>query len=437
MPHYISSGSYATTAGKYRFLILPRYGMDLDSIFKMKNKRFSAKTVLTVSIQILDILEYLHGKGYAHCDIKGSNLLLGYQNQNYPNLKRPIKSKKERVCELCNRTHSNCLTCNNRHPNHKNEDHEFTYKREQSANQVYLLDYGLASRFIYNNEHKIFCEDARKAHAGTVQFCSRDAHIGCTGRRSDLENLGLLMVFWLSSKLPWDDCISDPELVKDMKQEALSNLDTFLYNQLGDTTPHCINEYFKYVSKLSFDDEPDYEYCRKLFCKGLLERGYKNDNFLDFDRAVSCDRTKKLLLKKVKKQTENIRIKKQLHPKYLFDRKPLGMNSQVLIVKKPTLRSTERRDLRKSKFNWAKILQSDPENIIRQNKKPAETKTREVCSRTRKTTESSETETNIGSIDLSRLNPTYAMIEVVNRAQERSSSNNNNVPIGKNKGDFW
>lgn len=42
-----------------------------------KNKRFNLKTALTVSMQIIDTLEYIHGKGYVHSDIKASNILLG------------------------------------------------------------------------------------------------------------------------------------------------------------------------------------------------------------------------------------------------------------------------------------------------------------------------------------------------------------------------
>lgn len=44
---------------------------------------------------------------------------------------------------------------------------------------VYLLDYGLATRYKYRDgRHKEYRHDERRAHDGTLEFTSRDAHIG-------------------------------------------------------------------------------------------------------------------------------------------------------------------------------------------------------------------------------------------------------------------
>ena len=76
----------------------------------------------------IDVLEYIHDKGYIHADIKASNLLIGYT--------------------------------------------------KGTENQVFLVDYGLACRYAVDGVHKEYKYDGRKAHDGTIEFTSRDAHIG-------------------------------------------------------------------------------------------------------------------------------------------------------------------------------------------------------------------------------------------------------------------
>ena len=44
--------------------------------------------------------------------------------------------------------------------------------------QVYLVDYGLACKYQIDGKHKELKEDPRKAHDGTIEFTSIDAHKG-------------------------------------------------------------------------------------------------------------------------------------------------------------------------------------------------------------------------------------------------------------------
>lgn len=74
------------------------------------------------------MLEYIHSKEYIHADIKASNLLIGY--------------------------------------------------KPGTENQVFLVDFGLACRYANDGKHKEYKYDQRKAHDGTIEFTSRDAHIG-------------------------------------------------------------------------------------------------------------------------------------------------------------------------------------------------------------------------------------------------------------------
>jgi len=46
--------------------------------------------------------------------------------------------------------------------------------------QVYLVDYGLAFRYTADNVHKKYEPDPKKAHNGTIEYTSRDAHSGAS-----------------------------------------------------------------------------------------------------------------------------------------------------------------------------------------------------------------------------------------------------------------
>ena len=66
-------------------------------------------------------------------------------------------------------------------------------------------------RYLRNGVHLEYKPDARRAHDGTVEYASRDAHIGAHSRRSDLEILGYNLVHWMSGTLPWMDNLKDPK----------------------------------------------------------------------------------------------------------------------------------------------------------------------------------------------------------------------------------
>ena len=83
-------------------------------------------------------------QGYVHNDIKAQNLLLGHGKAN--------------------------------------------------ENEVYLVDFGLATKYQRPGGHLEFKPDPKKAHDGTIEYTSRDAHIGTHARRSDLEILGYNLV---------------------------------------------------------------------------------------------------------------------------------------------------------------------------------------------------------------------------------------------------
>ena len=89
----------------------------------------------------IEALEFLHESEYVHADVKGSNLLTGFGAAH--------------------------------------------------LHEVYLVDYGLAYRYCPDGEHKPYKEDPRRAHDGTIEFTSIDAHKGVSKY--------FILVIWVTS----------------------------------------------------------------------------------------------------------------------------------------------------------------------------------------------------------------------------------------------
>ncbi|XP_051153821.1 serine/threonine-protein kinase VRK1-like [Leptopilina boulardi] len=251
VPTYEGSGSHIYQNQRYRFLVIPRYGIDVGKLFVSYGRKLSTKLVNGLAVQMLDALEYIHSQGYAHADVKGSNILLTTNG---------LGSEVEKA-------------------------------------QAFLVDYGLAYRFRSGNGvHKPFVHDERRAHEGTLEFTSRDAHHGTHSRRGDLETLGYNLLQWLCGKLPWEKenelhlSTVNPEEIQAQKEKMLSDVSLSIQKCFSGKrkAPENLIEYFTYISRLGFETKPNYTYLRNLFCQGsmfeeniltLVNKGITNENF--------------------------------------------------------------------------------------------------------------------------------------------------------------
>lgn len=194
--------------GKWRgmnVLVMCKHGPSLRDIID-KEGAFLMKQVLSIGMQVLVRIRYIHSKGYLHRDIKPRNIVTG------------LNDKKE----------------------------------------LYIIDFGLAKRFLVGERRKHIKHKESRPLVGTTMFCSARAHEGIElSRRDDLESLGYTLVYLSKFSLPW-------EYLKNLKGHDFGDVvgkakhHTSLA-QLCKGLPSEIREYFEYVLRLQFEQEPDYD----------------------------------------------------------------------------------------------------------------------------------------------------------------------------------
>lgn len=247
-----------TKEKKYRFLVLQRFGDDVLKIWQRAHEHFDMYSAFNIALKVIDTIEYIHSHGYVHADIKASNLLIECNNRK-TNLdskpkdltngnahrqssvdsgngsiddnktrasrSRSIATKRERPKSIVNGGSEEKIEAS---PNEKSTI--------EPSDQIYLIDFGLVERF-YSKDgtHREHVEDQRRANNGTVEFSSRDAHIGAFARRSDLESLAYNLLYWVSGgRLPWTHVSKDHQLVEASKKWYMDNLEIFVN--------YCFNE---------------------------------------------------------------------------------------------------------------------------------------------------------------------------------------------------
>uniref|UniRef100_A0A1B0GIE4 non-specific serine/threonine protein kinase n=1 Tax=Lutzomyia longipalpis TaxID=7200 RepID=A0A1B0GIE4_LUTLO len=326
MPKYIASGSHTFGRQRYRFLILERYTFNLNSIVR-EHHVIDQKNILVIACQILDILQHLHDNGYAHSDIKAENLMIGKEtktipatnglrrgrNENHPNgmfedgysnhipgkfVRRAEKITYNRLWHRLRplKTINYCVddTDSDSASNYSDDFDEETQwevkpkaravaQKTVTVDRIYLIDFGLASKFVDSQGvHRPFCIDQRRAHDGTLEFTSRDAHLGAHSRRSDLECLGYNLVYWSEGFLPWkldSEVINQQqnlERVHHMKEHFMMDVVAMLEHVYGKGVPKYLGTYLTYVNNLTYCEEPDYAYCRKIFVDEFRRLGGGN-----------------------------------------------------------------------------------------------------------------------------------------------------------------
>jgi len=191
---------------KYRYVILPKFDYSLQDLIDKKHK-FSQKEIDKVINDVMTSLEYIHGKGYLHLDLKPENIMKGINNK------------------------------------------------------WFLIDYGMAKSYNQTNENVI---NKKEAGNGTPYYMARDAHIGRMSRKTDVESLTFI-VFQLLKNLQGEKMEliwMKPKLPKETKQnyehEILQQKIDFFNNVGNQNVPDKYVSFAKRVDEIIPGFVPNY-----------------------------------------------------------------------------------------------------------------------------------------------------------------------------------
>lgn len=216
--------------GDYNVLVMDLLGPSLEDLFNFCSRKLSLKTVLMLADQMINRIEFVHSRCFLHRDVKPDNFLMGLGRR---------------------------------------------------ANQVYVIDFGLAKKYRDPISHQHIPYRENKNLTGTARYASMNTHLGIEqSRRDDLESLGYVLMYFLRGSLPWQGLKAG---TKKQKYEKISEKKVATpIEVLCKTYPSEFASYFHYCRSLRFDDRPDYAYLKRIFRDLFIREGFQFDYVFDW-----------------------------------------------------------------------------------------------------------------------------------------------------------
>jgi serine/threonine protein kinase len=69
---------WSGTEGEKHVMVTNIMGPDLEKLFKFTGQVFTMKTILSIAIQVIDRLDYLHNKNFIHRNMRPENICVGH-----------------------------------------------------------------------------------------------------------------------------------------------------------------------------------------------------------------------------------------------------------------------------------------------------------------------------------------------------------------------
>ncbi|KAH9535142.1 hypothetical protein CY35_17G038000 [Sphagnum magellanicum] len=149
------------------------------------------------------------------------------------------------------------------------------------ANQVYIIDFGLAKKYRDPTTHQHIIYRENKNLTGTARYASINTHLGIEqSRRDDLESLGYVLMYFLRGSLPWQGLKAGTKKQKYEKISEKKMATSIEY--LCKAYPSEFASYFHYCRSLRFDDKPDYSYLKRIFRDLFIREGFQFDYVFDW-----------------------------------------------------------------------------------------------------------------------------------------------------------
>ena len=213
---------------EYNFIITSSHKISLEQLFISHKKTFSIKKACEMVLNTLTSLELLHNNNIIHRDINPKVLSL------------------------------------------------------ESDGKIKFIHLGFWKYFRNKNKHIGF-KMHKKMIGKNIIFGSIYNLIGFElSRRDDLQSLGYMLIYFIKGELPWSDInIKNTEekikIILEMKKSIKND-------ELTQGLPEEIKIFMDYISKMKFEEEPNYSYLKKLILDVLNKKDSDNNYYFNLSK---------------------------------------------------------------------------------------------------------------------------------------------------------